>query len=212
MTGRNHDDQSTSKIELNPMNNSNDITVTDTDRESINRCNCSQCRGLAGTARVCFNNRKLAARMQGKALAKASALAFFLSCFFLQGPAPAKPTSTLGYLEVFSATQETQWGEGSFYYPHTGYRIFDAEGRTVKWVDNHDSDIDETPQKVELAPGTYTIWAQSDRDGYVKERVTISTARTTTLRLESDRDESQETSHIAKATKTPATQIDHGKA
>jgi hypothetical protein len=32
---------------------------------------------------------------------------------------------------------------------------------------NHDDSTDETPEKVELAPGKYTIWAQSDKDGYV---------------------------------------------
>src|ERR1700683_1211609 len=48
-----------------------------------------------------------------------------------------------GYLEVFSTTQESQWGEGSYYYPHTGYRIYDASGKLLKWVENHNLNTDE---------------------------------------------------------------------
>jgi flagellar hook assembly protein FlgD len=91
---------------------------------------------------------------------------------------------SVGYLTVFSSTEETQWGEGSYYYVHTGYRIYDSAGKVVKWVENHDTSIDEDPQKVELAPGTYTIWAQSDKDGYVKVPVVIKLARTTAVHLE----------------------------
>src|ERR1700761_6571428 len=50
-----------------------------------------------------------------------------------------------GYLTVFSSTEQTQWGENSYYYPHTGYRILDGNGKMVKWVDNHNSVIDEAP-------------------------------------------------------------------
>ena len=44
----------------------------------------------------------------------------------LQGKASASDSTTkagTGCLQVFSETQEVQWGEGSFYHPHTGYRI-----------------------------------------------------------------------------------------
>jgi len=111
-----------------------------------------------------------------------------LSCFFLQGQAKARNTLpydkvSFGYLEVFSATQQSQWGEGNYYYPHTGYRIYDSSGKVVKWVENHDTSIDEAPQKVELTPGIYTIWAQSDHNGYVKVPVTIKLARTAAVHL-----------------------------
>ena len=58
-------------------------------------------------------------------------------------------------------------GEGSYYYLHTGYRIYDCKGNAVKWVENHSDRTDEDPEKVGLAPGAYFVWAQSDRDGYV---------------------------------------------
>src|SRR5665811_639441 len=61
---------------------------------------------------------------------------------------------TCGYLKVFSRTEQTQWGEGSYYNVHTAYWIYDSAGKRMT-IDNHDSTIDETPQKVELAPGKY---------------------------------------------------------
>jgi hypothetical protein len=93
---------------------------------STNRCNCSQCKGCAGTARVCFNSRKLASRTAGNALVKTVGLLLLLACFFLQGQAKAGvtlptvgPTDpgqndkvSVGYLTVFSSTEQTPWGDG----------------------------------------------------------------------------------------------------
>ena len=177
--------------------NNNNIIICNTDREGIDRCRCPQCKGCAGTARVCFNSRKLAARALGNGLAKTVGLLLLLTCFILQGEAAAGVTgpekrtfsgqndqASFGYLKVFSSTQESQWGEGSYYYLHTGYRIYDSTGKAVKWVENHNTSIDEDPEKVELAPGAYTIWAQSDKDGYVKVPVVIKPARITAVHLE----------------------------
>ena len=178
--------------------NNNDIIVRETSRKDIDRCNCSKCMGRAGTARVCFNSRKLASRIAGNVLAKTAGLLLLLSCCFLQGQARAGVTLpevgprdpgqydkvSVGYLTVFSSTEETQWGDGPYYYVHTGYRIYDSAGKAVKWIANHDTSTDEAPEKVELAPGRYTIWAQSDKDGYVKVPVVIKLARTTAVHLE----------------------------
>ena len=165
------------------MNKSNTINTT-TNRDGISRCNCSQCKGCAGTARVCFNSRKLSSRGAGNTLAKAAGLLLLLACCFLPGQAKAEENFSVGYLTVFSSTEETQWGDGAPYYVHTGYHIYDSTGTAVKWVANHDSSIDEAPEKVELAPGNYTVWAQSDKDGYVKVPVVIKVARTTAVHLE----------------------------
>ena len=178
--------------------NNNDLIANNADRDAINRCNCSKCKGCAGTARVCFNSRKLASRTAGNALAKTVGLLLLLACFFLQGQARAGvtlpemgPTDpgqndrvSVGYLTVFSSTEEAQWGDGPYYYVHTGYRIYDSTGKAVKWIANHDTSTDEAPEKVELAPGRYTIWAQLDKDGYVKVPVVIKLARTTAVHLE----------------------------
>jgi hypothetical protein len=179
--------------------NNHDAIVQEPSRNEIDRCNCPTCKGRAGTSRVCFNSRKLASHTAGNALTKTVGLLLLLACFFLGGQAragvilpEAGPTDagqndrvSVGYLTVFSSTQESQVGEGSYYYLHTGYRIYDSTGKVVKWVENHDTSIDEAPEKVELAPGRYTIWAQSDKDGYVNVPVVIKLARTTAVHLES---------------------------
>ena len=179
--------------------NNNDTIVRETRRKNIDHCNCPECKGDAGTARVCVNSRKLASRTAGNLLVKAAGLLLLLACFFLPGQARAGvalpvvgPTDSgqyhivpVGYLTVFSSTEETQWGDGPGYYVHTGYRIYDSTGKAVKWIANHDTSTDEVPEKVELTPGRYTIWAQSDKDGYVNVPVVIKLARTTAVHLES---------------------------
>jgi hypothetical protein len=112
-----------------------------------------------------------------------------------------------GYLKVFSATEEHQWGEGSYYYPHTSYRITDANGKTIKRVENHQTDIDESPETVELAPGTYTVIAQSENDGLVRVPVVIKRARTTALHLEKGRESDHEAVSTSQAVRTPSGQI-----
>jgi len=174
------------------MNTNN--TIANNDRASAHLCNCAQCKGCAGTSRVCFNSRKLAVRTGKNALVKAPALLILLACFLMQGQVRAggalstnagQGKDPVGYLTVFSSTEQTQWGDGAYYYVHTGYRIFNASGKAVKWVNNHDDTADETPAKVELAPGKYLIRAQSDKNGYVTIPVVIKLDHTTAVRLES---------------------------
>ena len=200
----------------------NTVISNEASRAGVTRCNCSTCKGNAGTERACFNSRKLASRTAGNVFAKTMGLLLLLAGFFLQGQARAgvtlpegRPTdpghddkASSGYLEVFSSTQESQWGEGSYYYPHTGYRIYDSNGKMVKWVDNHDGPIDEAPQKVELASGVYTIWAQSDKAGYVRVPVVVKMDRTTSIHLESDK----EAINPAKAVTTSTGQVVGWKA
>ena len=59
--------------------NTNEIIVQNTERDPINRCNCSTYRGCA---------RKLALRTEGNPPVKAVGL-LLLACFFLQGRATA---------------------------------------------------------------------------------------------------------------------------
>ena len=175
--------------------NNNDTIVTETSRKSIARCNCPECKGNAGTATVCFNSRKLASRTAGNALVKAAGLLLLPACFFLPGRAQASPGqndhASVGYLEVFSATEENSpagVSDGDGYYLHTGYRIYDSTGKMVEWVENHDGGNNEDPQKVELAPGRYTIWAQSDEDGYVKVPVMVRPYQTALIHLEGNQE------------------------
>ena len=131
-------------------------------------------------------------------LIKKTSLLLFVAGLFVPGLAGAHPVTVAqpaptGYLQVFSSTQESQWGEGSFYYLHTGYSVQDSTGKEVKWVENHNSSVDETPEKVELAAGTYTIRAQSDQAGTVKIAVVVKPGRTLALHLENERGDAPKT-------------------
>ena len=117
---------------------------------------------------------------------------------------------TCGYLKVFSRTEQTQWGEGSYYNVHTAYWIYDSTGKRLMTVANHDSATDETPAKVELAPGHYLVKAWSDNDGLVAVPVVIKLARTTTVGLEEGR--KQTVMDNSRAVKTPSGQIVGWKA
>jgi hypothetical protein len=157
----------------------------------------------------CYNPREIASRKAEKTLVKTVGALLLLGCFFLQGQAwasvtlpAAGPTAagqndniSVGYLMVFSSTEENSpagVSDGDSYYIHTGYRIFDSTGKEVKWVTNHNNSTDENPEKVELAPGKYTIWAQSDKDGYVTVPVVVKPARTTVVHLENNAGDEQE--------------------
>ena len=112
-----------------------------------------------------------------------------------------------GYLKVFSATEEHQWGEGTYYYPITSYRIANASGKTIKRVQNHQTDIDEHPETVELAPGTYIVIAESENDGTVRVPVVIKLVQTTAVHLEKGRESDREAVSPAQAVRTPSGQI-----
>ncbi len=133
-------------------------------------------------------------------LTMAGALALALSSFTTHAQAgavlaPIGPTNdngkvTVGYLKVYSSTQETQWGEGSYYYPHTAYWIYDSTGKR-RTIDNHDSSIDGAPQTVSLVPGTYKVRAYSDDNGLVTVPVIIKLAQTTQVHLETGADNNE---------------------
>src|SRR5580698_523860 len=66
------------------------------------------------------------------------------------GPDSDDATVSCGYLKVFSRTEQTQWGENTYYNVHTAYWIYNAAGKRIKTVANHDSSIDESPTKGSL--------------------------------------------------------------
>jgi len=130
------------------------------------------------------------------------------------GPTPAGQYDkvTCGYLEVYSRTQEKEWGEGSYYYPHTAYWLYNSSGKKLRTVGNNSDGIDESPEKVELAPGVYTVKAWSDNDGLVTVPVVIKLARTTSVHLEDSRDSNKAASNSDKAVKSPSGQFVGWKA
>jgi len=96
--------------------------------------------------------------------------------------APARPT---GCLRVYTATEAHEIGDNTFYYPHTGYRIYDASGKLWKYVPNHTSNEDEMPAYVDIPAGDYTIKAASDLYSLVVMPVVIRSGRTTEIHLDS---------------------------
>jgi hypothetical protein len=91
-----------------------------------------------------------------------------------------------GYLIVYSATDRFDDG-GTFYYPHSSYSIYRADGKFFKNVENHISRSDEIPALVILPAGSYTILLRSENRGYIRLPIVITPGRRTIL----DPDEAQ---------------------
>ena len=120
--------------------------------------------GALALTLICFSNQARASEVGG---------------VYLPGPSAATRPASHGYLVVYTPTRETTWGCDENYYLHTGYRIYDSSGKSVEWLTNHDTTIDEDPQTVRLVPGNYTI-----RGRGVAARVEIKLAETTTVHLD----------------------------
>jgi len=91
-----------------------------------------------------------------------------------------------GYLLVYSATDRFDDG-GTFYYPHSSYSIYTADGKFFKNIENHISQSDELPALVTLPTGSYTIMLRSENRGYIRLPIVITAGRRTIL----DPDEAQ---------------------
>ena len=91
-----------------------------------------------------------------------------------------------GYLLVYSATDRFDDG-GTFYYPHSSYSIYAADGKFFKNVENHISRSDEIPTLVTLPAGSYTILLRSENRGYIRLPIVITPGR----RMILDPDEAQ---------------------
>jgi hypothetical protein len=89
-----------------------------------------------------------------------------------------------GYLKVFTATQTVDVDFEAYFNPHLGYEIDDQAGKCVKYVANHASEMDETPDTVSLPPGNYKIVAESTWCGLVTMPVAIQRGQTTTIHLD----------------------------
>jgi hypothetical protein len=89
-----------------------------------------------------------------------------------------------GYLEVFTATRAVDTDFHSNFNPHLGYNVSDLSGKWVEFVPNHASDLDETPDLVPLAPGTYRVVAESTWCGLVWVPVVVQQGKTTVVHLD----------------------------
>ena len=104
------------------------------------------------------------------------------------GPAGGQAAvGTKGYLQVFSATEKSlpiASDDPTYINLHTSYDIKDASGKSVKYVANHMSNMDEWPDQVRLPAGNYNIVAESASYGLVTVPVKIETGQTTVVRLD----------------------------
>jgi hypothetical protein len=103
------------------------------------------------------------------------------------GPAPAKPSGEYvptGWLRVYTATDAHEIGDNTYYYTHTGYRIYSEDGRLWKYIPNHTGDMDESVANVQIPEGNYRISAQSEAYNFVSVPVIIRADKTTDIHLE----------------------------
>lgn len=105
------------------------------------------------------------------------------------GPVPRAPTSKarpLGYLVAFTPVILPPMNSTTQFYPHSSYAIYDGHGLLLQQVKNHVGAWDETPERIPLAPGRYTIHAQSDSPGELVVPILIRGNRTTVVDLAKD--------------------------
>jgi hypothetical protein len=91
--------------------------------------------------------------------------------------------------------------------PHSSYWIYNAAGKRIQTVENHISTIDEAPERVSLAPGSYTIRAWSDNDGLVTLPVVIKPIEVTHVNLEKERVTAKETVASRKTVSVPSAHV-----
>lgn len=92
-----------------------------------------------------------------------------------------------GYLRVFSATEKSSTvasDDPTYFNLHTGYDINSASGKSVKFVPNHTSNMDEWPDQMTLPAGSYNIVAESTCCGLVTVPVIIQAGKTTIVHLD----------------------------
>src|ERR1700722_16570491 len=95
-------------------------------------------------------------------------------------------SSTQGGLEVYSRlTSESDDGnQGSKgpnpgWYAHTAYTIYDLQGSLVRRAQNDREHYGQDPTLVKLAPGDYTVKAESADYFWVSVPVTVETGKIT---------------------------------
>src|SRR6266446_2615520 len=107
--------------------------------------------------------------------------------------APVGPCSTRqeashpnGYLQVFSVMEPQSEGDDPVWYQHSGYIIYNQQGKRVKYVGNTKGKWDEAPQTVTLPAGRFTVRARTEGYRYilVKVPVVIEHGKTTVVHLE----------------------------
>jgi hypothetical protein len=100
------------------------------------------------------------------------------------GPAATVAQPAQGYLIVATEVEPPSMSADTMFCPHTAYAIYDRHGVFLRTVRNHLGPWDESPERVSLRPGNYTISAQASSRGDVLVPVIIRQGETTQVDLE----------------------------
>lgn len=100
-------------------------------------------------------------------------------------PRPTIRTSVpTGTLLVFSEWDRLSNSSDSIWIRHTDYSIFDADGKLVRQIKNHNLGPDSRPVAVELPPGNYVIKARKQGSGWVSVPVSLKVGDTSEIYLD----------------------------
>jgi len=102
------------------------------------------------------------------------------------GPNPhgVQTADSKGQLEVYSRLFACTEGDNPAWHQHSAYRIYDLQGRLVKYVGNAVGYYEQAPRLVSLPPGAYRLRARASDYLRVEVPVTIERGRTTKVHLD----------------------------
>ena len=102
------------------------------------------------------------------------------------GPPPLVPAdrASEGRLVVYSALDIGTPGDSDYARYHSGYRIYSADGKSLRWVNNRVRTSSEDPEVVSLPPGRYRVLARAAAFGTVTVPVVIEAGKTTFVHLD----------------------------
>lgn len=95
----------------------------------------------------------------------------------------SRPT---GFLQIFTATETLPDGDSTYAYPHTGYTIYDQDGKTFKYIRNHIGRMDSVPTVVPVPAGQYRIKAEAEDYGDVTFPIEVKPGNVDVVHLEKD--------------------------
>src|SRR5713101_3008521 len=78
-----------------------------------------------------------------------------------------------GHLQVFSVMEAQSEGDDPVWYQHSGYLIYNQQGKRIKHVGNTAGKWDEAPQTVTLPAGRYTVKACAEGFRYALVHVPV---------------------------------------
>jgi hypothetical protein len=120
------------------------------------------------------------------------------------GSETSRPT---GYLQVFTATDARPDGDSTYGYPHSGYTIYDQDGKVVRYIRNHLGRMDGVPTVIPIPAGSYQIQADAEHYGRVTFPIEIIAGRTSVVHLEAELKQSEAPHPNSQLVRLPSGQV-----